>query len=89
MSAQTVVTPPSAPRVPHHEVRHGATITDDYFWLREKSNPEVARYLEAENAFTAAKTKHLQPFADALYSEMLARIKQTDLTVPVPRSGFL
>jgi oligopeptidase B len=82
-------TPPSAPRVQHQEVRHGATVTDDYFWLREKSNPKVRQYLEAENAYTAAMTKEIQPFADALYKEMLGRIKQTDLSVPTPRRGYL
>ena len=46
--------PPVAPRVEHREVRHGATVIDDYFWLREKSNPKVVQYLEAENAYTAA-----------------------------------
>jgi oligopeptidase B len=44
---------PSAPRV-DRELRHGATVIDDYFWLREKSNPKVAQYLEAENAYTSA-----------------------------------
>jgi len=82
-------TPPSAPRVQHQEVRHGATVTDDYFWLREKTNPKVREYLEAENAYTAAMTKEIQPFADALYKEMLGRIKQTDLSVPTPRRGYL
>ena len=85
-SAQT---PPAAPRVPHHETRHGVDISDDYFWLRQKSNPEVVKYLEAENAYTAAQTGTLQPFADALYTEMLARIKQTDLSVPVALRGYL
>ena len=42
-------------------------------------------YLEAENAYTAAMTKDIKPFEDALYAEMLARIKQTDLSVPVRR----
>jgi oligopeptidase B len=82
-------TPPAAPRVEHHEVRHGATVNDDYFWLREKSNPEVVKYLESENAYTAAMTKDLQPFSDALYAEMLARIKQTDVSVPTPDHGYL
>ena len=82
-------TPPVAPRVEHREVRHGATVIDDYFWLREKSNPKVAEYLEAENAYTAAMTKGLQPFSDALYKEMLGRIKQTDLSVPTSRHGYL
>ena len=85
-SAQTL---PVAPRIEHREVRHGTTVIDDYFWLREKSNPKVTEYLEAENAYTAALTKDLQPFADALYNEMLGRIKQTDLTVPEQRRGYL
>ena len=82
-------TPPTAPRVEHREVRHGASVGDDYFWLREKSNPKVTQYLEAENAYTAAMTKDLQPFGDALYKEMLGRIKQTDLSVPTARRGYL
>jgi len=82
-------TPPAAPRVEHREVRHGATVTDDYFWLREKSDPKVTQYLDAENAYTAAMTKGLQPFSDALYTEMLGRIKQTDLSVPTPNRGYL
>jgi oligopeptidase B len=82
-------TPPAAPRIDHREVRHGATVIDDYFWLREKSNPDVARYLEAENAYTAAMTKDLTPFGDSLYKEMLGRIKQTDLSVPTPNRGYL
>src|ERR1035438_693367 len=85
----TAQTPPTAPRIDHREVRHGATVVDDYFWLREKSNPKVAEYLEAENAYTAALTKDLQPFSDALYKEMLGRIKQTDLTVPTRRGDHL
>ena len=85
----TSQTPPAAPRVEHREVRHGATVIDDYFWLREKSNPKVTQYLEAENAYTAAMTKDLQPFSDALYQEMLGRIKQTDLSVPTPHRGYL
>ena len=61
---------------------------DDYFWLREKSNPKVAEYLEAENAYTSAMTKDLQPLRDTLYAEMLGRIKQTDLSVPTPLRGY-
>ncbi|MBL0313131.1 MAG: S9 family peptidase [Holophagaceae bacterium] len=80
--------PPVAARKPHKEVRHGETISDDYFWLREKSNPEVAKYLDAENAFLESQTKELKPFADALYKELLGRIKQTDLSVPVRRGEW-
>ncbi len=61
---------------------------DPYFWLREKSNPEVAKYLEAENAYTEAMTANLKPFSDAIYKEMLGHIKQTDLSVPTRRGEY-
>jgi oligopeptidase B len=86
MSAQ--LTPPIAPRQEHFEQRHGAIIADDYFWLREKSDPKVVEYLNAENAYTGQITADLKPFADALYLEMLARIKQTDLSVPTRRGDY-
>ncbi|MBV9669645.1 MAG: S9 family peptidase [Acidobacteriales bacterium] len=87
--AATLPTPPAAPKIAHSETRQGAVITDNYFWLRDKTNPEVARYLEAENAYTAEVTKSLEPFADSLYKEMLSHIKQTDLSVPVRRGEYL
>ena len=86
---ETAPAPPVAPRIEHTEVRHGATTVDDYYWLREKSNPEVIKYLQAENAYTEAMTKDLKPFEDTLYSEMLGRIKQTDLSVPVRQGAYL
>ena len=70
-------------------MRYGTTVVDDYFWLREKSNPKVIEYLEQENAYTEAMTRPLKPFADALYNEMLSHIKQTDLSVPVRRGDYL
>jgi len=81
--AQQAPVPPVAPRVEHTVVWHGETVVDPYFWLREKANPEVVKYLQAENAYTEAMTKDLKPFQEALYTEMLGRIKQTDLDVPV------
>jgi oligopeptidase B len=86
--ANAPTTPPLAAPKAHTEVRHGEAIRDDYFWLREKANPEVIKYLEAENAFLEAQTKDLKPFSEALYKEMLGRIKQTDLSVPVRRGEW-
>src|SRR5271165_1879558 len=88
MVAQVPPTPPVANRIEHREVRHDATVVDNYFWLREKTNPETIKYLEAENAYTEAMTSGLKPFEDALYKEMLGRIKQTDLSVPVRRGDY-
>ena len=81
-------TPPVAPRKDHAQVWHGRTFADPYFWLREKGSPDVVAYLEAENAYTEATTADLQAFSKALYEEMLARIKQTDLSVPVREGRF-
>ncbi len=80
--------PPVAAVVPHQETRFGTVVVDNYYWLREKSNPQVIQYLEAENAYTEAMTKSLKPFETALYDEMLSHIKQTDLTVPVRRGDY-
>lgn len=80
--------PPAARVIPHEETRFGTKVVDNYFWLREKSNPEVIKYLEQENAYTAAMTNGLKPFEDALYNEMLSHVKQTDLDVPVRRGDY-
>jgi oligopeptidase B len=78
----TAQEPPLAPRIPKVDTLHGEIRVDDYFWLREKTNPEVIRYLEAENAYTEAMTRHLDPLRQRLYDEMLGRIRETDLSVP-------
>src|SRR5262249_30451604 len=83
--AQTELNPPKPPvakKVPKRDTVHSDVRVDDYYWLREKTNPEVIAYLEAENAYTEAMMKSSEPFQASLYHEMLARIKQTDLTVP-------
>jgi oligopeptidase B len=74
--------PPVAPRIPKVDTLHGDVRVDDYYWLREKSDSAVIRYLEAENAYTEAMTRQLEPLRQQLYNEMLGRIKETDLSVP-------
>jgi oligopeptidase B len=74
--------PPAARKVPHVTDIHGYKLTDDYFWLRQKTNPDVTAYLEVENAYTDSVMKPTKALQEALYAEMLGRIKQTDLSVP-------
>jgi len=69
-------------------VLHGDRRIDNYAWLREKENPEVIAYLNAENAYTDAILKPTEPFQEKLYQEMLSRIQQTDLSVPYTLRGF-
>jgi oligopeptidase B len=61
---------------------HGETLVDDFFWLREKSNPQVLAYLQSENAFTAEVMKPTEALQEQLYKEMVGHIKETDLSVP-------
>ncbi len=78
------VTPvrPVAKVVPHVDTIHGDIRVDNYFWLRERDNPEVLEYLNAENAYTEALMRHTEALQETLYHEMLSRIKETDLSVP-------
>ncbi len=79
---------PIAPRRPHPITRHGQTRTDDYYWLRERDDPEVRRYLEAENAYTEAVMAHTRELQETLYREMRGRLQEDDSTVPVQRGEF-
>jgi len=81
-------TPPRAETRPHTATLHGEQREDSYFWLRQKEDPAVRAYLEAENAYAANAMAHLAPLRERLYDEMLARIKQTDLSVPYPMRGY-
>jgi oligopeptidase B len=63
-------------------VIHGETRVDDYHWLRDRHDPEVTAYLEAENRHTEAVMRHTESLQEHLYQEMRARIKETDLSVP-------
>ena len=80
--------PPVAKKVPKTTVVNGVTMVDNYFWLREKSNPEVKAYLEAENAYTDAVMKPTEPLQKKLYDELLSRIKETDVEVPYKNGDY-
>ena len=80
--------PPVAKVVPHVTEVNGHKMVDNYFWLRDKPNPEVRAYLEAENVYTDAVMKPTEGFQKKLYDEMLGRIKETDVEVPY-REGRL
>jgi oligopeptidase B len=82
------VSAPVAKQIPVETVLHGDRRIDNYAWLREKQNPEVIAYLNAENAYTDAVLKPTEAFQETLYQEMLSRIQQTDLSVPYTLRGF-
>jgi len=80
--------PPVAKRVPRITSRHDRRIRDDYGWLRDRDDPDVRAYLEAENAYTEAAMRHTEALQRTLYAEMLGRIKETDRSVPVRIGPF-
>jgi len=80
--------PPVARKIPHVAEINGHKMVDNYFWLREKTNPEVRAYLEAENAYTDAAMKPTDALQTRLYDEMLSRVKETDVDVPYREGDF-
>ena len=80
--------PPIA-RKEHKETSlHGTVLMDDYAWLRDKQNPEVTTYLDAENSYAEAVMAPLSGLRDQLYHEMLSHMKQTDVSVPFRDGGW-
>ena len=80
---------PRAKQVPH--VLTGALgdeRNDPYYWLRERENPEVIAYLEAENAYTEAQTAHSKELREELVEEIKGRIKQDDTSVPARKGDW-
>jgi oligopeptidase B len=87
-TAAPLLAPPVAKKVPKTTQVNGRTLVDNYFWLRDKKNPEVKAYLEAENAYTDAVMKPTEAFQKRLYDEMLGRIKETDVGVPYKKGDY-
>jgi oligopeptidase B len=82
------LTPPVAPKRPKVIQMHGEAFTDNYFWMREKSDPAVLQYLNAENAYTDRMLAHTKGTQQKLYDEMLSRIQETDLSVPYRKGDY-
>jgi oligopeptidase B len=74
--------PPAAKKVHTENHINGGNLVDDYGWLRDKKNPEVAQYLEAENTYADAIMKPTEALQQKLYDEMVSHIKETDVNVP-------
>ncbi len=81
-------TPPVVEKIHTERSINGAVLIDDYAWLRQRANPKVRAYLEAENAYAEQVTAEEKPFAEKLYNETLSHIKQTDTSVPYRQRGY-
>lgn len=74
--------PPKAKKIAKTLEIHGDKRTDDYFWLNERENPEVLKYLETENAYCDFVMKDTEKFQQELFEEMKSRYKKDDESVP-------
>src|SRR5574341_1004061 len=75
-------------KIPTKLETHGHVRVDDYYWLRERENPEVIKYLNEENEYAAKEMAHTQDFEKKLFEEIKGRIKQTDMSVPYKRDDY-
>lgn len=82
------MTPPVAKVVPFSSTLFGDTREDPYAWLRNRTDAATLAYLEAENAYTAEVMRPTEDLQKRLYEEMLGRIQETDLSVPVRRGEY-
>jgi len=78
----SMLQPPATEKKPKVTEINGDKLVDNYFWLREKTNPAVIAHLEAENAYTDSVMKPTAGLQEKLYNEILSHIKQTDNSVP-------
>ncbi len=74
--------PPLAPKKNHEITEAGHTRNDPFFWLRQRDNPEVLKYLEAENRYTEGALAHIGKLEETIYHEMRQRIQESDISVP-------
>ena len=81
--------PPQAKIIPHRLEQHGQVRVDDYYWLNDRSNPEVLAYLQEENNYATAQRQHTVELEQTLFKEIKDRIKQTDLSVPFKQGDYV
>ncbi|MDN4164340.1 S9 family peptidase [Cytophagales bacterium LB-30] len=82
-NTSTALLPPDAAQVPTETLLHGISLRDDYAWLKDKSNPDVIAYLEAENAYTDTLMSSQKELINSLFEEMKGRIKEEDQSAPI------
>jgi len=84
----TPARPPAAPQRPHVLEAHGDRRIDPFYWLREKDNPEVIAYLEAENAYADAVMAGSAELQEKVYREIVGRVQETDYSAPTFYKGW-
>ncbi len=85
----TNMKPPIATKIPVEIITHGDKRVDNYSWLKDKSDPEVIKYLEEENKYAESFMADTKALQDRIYSEIIGRIKEDDTSCPYRRGGYL
>lgn len=86
---KTNKTPPKTKKIPVEIIKHGDKRIDNYSWLRDKSDPEVIKYLEEENKYTESVMADTKELREKLYNEIIGRIKEDDTSCPYRRGDYL
>ncbi len=79
---------PVAQQRPHVRRAHGTETDDPWHWLRDRDDPAVREYLEAENAYTEASTAHLADLREQIFGEIKERTKETHQSLPTPKDDW-
>src|SRR6267378_3450415 len=82
------LSPPLAAVREHRFDEHGTVRIDQYYWLRDRDNPEVIKYLQDENAYTKTVMAHTDALQDRLFEELKGRVRQNDQSVPYREGGY-
>jgi len=88
MAKERVIRVPAAKKVPKELVQHGEKRVDEYYWMRDRTDPDVSKYIDAENRYTDIMTRHLAPMSDMIYKELAQKTVITDSTVPAKIDDF-
>ncbi len=88
MKFDSTINAPRAEKIPYQLKTHGDIRLDNYYWIKEKENPEVIDYLERENDYYQRMTKSSKSLKGDLFIEMKKRIKEEDESVPYFLNGF-
>ncbi len=88
MSTETLMKAPTAKKIKKELTIHNHTRIDEYYWMNDRENPEVIKYLEEENAYTKSILLPTESLQETLYNEIVGRIKQTDISVPYFLNGY-
>lgn len=85
---ENMINAPIAKKIPKELIKHDNIRIDNYYWLNQRENPDVIKYLEDENEYTKNSMEHTTELQKTLFEEIKSRIKKTDISVPFKDNGY-